>query len=290
MNTPCPCCGDNSRKPFGIVKDHSVTAEEFELEICARCGLIRTLIANTTTLGKYYQSKDYISHTSSATSLMQRIYLVARKYTLWQKTRWLTRLSQGNKTLLDYGCGTGDLVAHLRKKDWRAEGLEPDQHARRKALEKGSTVYSEIRELPIGKQYRLITLWHVLEHIPQPAEILNQLKNHLAPDGRIVVAVPNPMSEDARQYGNLWAGLDVPRHLWHFPQTAIKYLAAKLQLNVEQIHPMKLDSFYVSLLSEQYSGKHGISRWLRAIQHGLRSNRSAASTGEWSSLIYILRA
>lgn len=286
----CPCCSHDSWQPFGQVKDHSVTGEEFQLETCVSCGLLRTLVADPADLGRYYQSKDYISHTSTATSVMQRVYLLARKYTLWRKTKWLTRLSQGNRTLLDYGCGTGDLVAHLRHRGWQAEGMEPDQHARQKAISKGSPVYSDIGELPAGKQYRLITLWHVLEHIPGPTDILHQLKNHLAPEGRIIVAVPNPWSEDARHYGKLWAGLDVPRHLWHFPQNAIKSMAENLRMSVEQIHPMRLDSYYVSLLSEQYSGIQGITRWIKAIHQGLRSNQKAAQTGEWSSLIYILKA
>ena len=290
MSHVCPCCGNTSWTHWGEVKDYSVTAEMFNLEQCTGCSVIRTIIDSSQDLGKYYQSQEYISHTSSAKNLMQEIYLLARKYTLHRKQKFLTQLAGGKKSILDYGCGTGDLLAALRKSGWSAEGLEPDNSARLKAISKGTTVYTSLSEIPPTQTYQLITLWHVLEHVPEPADVLEQLKKRLAQNGRMIIAVPNPNSADAQHYQSFWAGLDVPRHLWHFPRKSMSHLADKIHMKLDQVHPLRLDSFYVSLLSEQYQGATGITRWINGLQNGLSSNMKANKTGEWSSLIYILQA
>jgi hypothetical protein len=105
------------------------------------------------------------------------------------------------------------------------------------------------------------------------------------------IAVPNYQSYDASVYKNYWAAYDVPRHLWHFDKSVMRKLLAKFSLQIKQIQPMKLDSFYVSMLSEAYKeeGKKSAAGLLRAVVNGLRSNIKARATGNYSSLIYIIQ-
>ena len=105
--------------------------------------------------------------------------------------------------------------------------------------------------------------------------------------GTLIVAVPNFKSYDAKHYGEFWAAYDVPRHLWHFSKTAIKKLFGKQNIEVKKVKPMWFDSFYVSLLSEEY--KTAKKNWIPALWVGLWSNLNGIFTKEYSSHIYILQ-
>ncbi len=100
--------------------------------------------------------------------------------------------------------------------------------------------------------YDAITMWHVLEHVHDLHGYIEQLKKLIRPSGKIFIAVPNYTSFDAEHYGASWAAYDVPRHLYHFHQASMKTLMEEHGLKIESIHPMWFDSYYVSLLSENY--------------------------------------
>lgn len=189
--------------------------------------------------------------------------------------------------LLDIGCGTGAFLNHTKSKGLDVLGVEPDDGARAFAIEKyGLSVYDEsmLNNLEPAS-FGAITLWHVLEHVPNLEERLAQLKRLLHPNGRIFVAVPNPNSFDAKHYRAHWAAYDVPRHLWHFTPQSMRKLLEKNNLLLHDVLPMKLDAFYISLLSEKY--KHGRTRYLFAFWNGLKSNLKAGKQG-WSSQIYVI--
>lgn len=136
-------------------------------------------------------------------------------------------------------------------------------------------------------QFDVITMWHVLEHVHDLDIYIYRLKQLLKPDGVLVIAVPNYKSYDAEFYKEHWAAFDVPRHLWHFSQTSIHRLFATELMKVVKTIPMKFDAFYVSLLSEEY--KTGKKKFINAIRSGIKSNIKAKRTGEYSSLIYVLK-
>ena len=154
---------------------------------------------------------------------------------------------------------------------------------------KGESV-NDLEENPY--QYDVITMWHVLEHIYDLDKYIYQLKKLLKPNGTLIIAVPNFKSWDAEYYKEYWAAYDTPRHLWHFSQTAIHRLFSTELMKVVKTIPMKFDAFYVSILSEKYkSGKNksNILGLVKAFFNGLKSNRNAKKTGEYSSLIYVIK-
>ena len=106
----------------------------------------------------------------------------------------------------------------------------------------------------------------------------------LEEDGTMFIAVPNPKSNDAQTFEKYWAAYDVPRHLYHFTQTSMKEFVKKHGMHIAEVIPMKLDSYYVSLLSNKY--KTGSSKMLNSFITGLLSNSYGKRTGEYSSLIY----
>ena len=130
-------------------------------------------------------------------------------------------------------------------------------------------------------------MWHVLEHVPNLVERINEIKRILKEDGLLVIAVPNSNSYDAKHYDKFWAAYDVPRHLYHFNIDTINKLADENGLFVIDIKPMKFDSFYVSLLSEKYKNKS--KNIFKAFYYGLLSNCKAKKNNDYSSLIFLVK-
>ncbi len=283
--TNCPVCNSGKTTLHKTVKDYTVSQQKFNIVTCSSCSFLYTNPRPMAeSLGAYYKSDDYISHTNKSNSPINLIYKLARIQTL----KWKYNLVQKTnpKTLLDYGCGTGHFLNYCQNKGLKINGFEPDKEARqiaRQGLE--NAIFSSTKN--IENSFDAITLWHVLEHIPNLNEVISWLKNHLAKQGRLIIAVPNPQSLDAQIFKEHWAAYDVPRHLYHFTKNTLTNLVNRHSFSVESIHPMKLDSFYVSLLSNNH--KHNRSKPLNSFLNGLKSNSYARKSMNYSSLIYVLK-
>ncbi|MCX2718520.1 class I SAM-dependent methyltransferase [Lentiprolixibacter aurantiacus] len=267
------------------VNDHSVTGETFSIKKHPRLKVLATEPVPEN-LGIYYKSEDYISHSDASKSLFEKLYQWVKKYSLNKKLRLLERYTSGKGKLLDYGAGTGAFVQQAIGLGWEATGVEPSEAARKRAAEKGISLMQSWDDF-VWEDFEVITLWHVLEHLPDLEGSIAQIKQLLKPNGMLVLALPNFKSWDAVHYGSYWAGYDVPRHLWHFSREAVEELFIPFGFELLKTHPLYFDAFYVSLLSEKY--RSGKMRWAPAIYNGLRSNLSAMTSGEYSSLIYVLK-
>lgn len=271
---------------FLTVQDYTVSKEVFTLFYNRAYDLLLTdPVPSIYTLGNYYQSENYISHTDGKRNFFERIYQGVKRIALRKKIDLLFKQNNTVGTLLDIGCGTGDFLVEAKKSGWITTGFEPNDKAHALAKEKGITMVNQLSELK-AHSFDVITLWHVLEHVPNLEEQIIELSRLLKPEGKLIVAVPNYKSYDAIYYKEHWAAFDVPRHLWHFSQTAIQRIFSLFDFKVDELHPMLFDSFYVSLLSEQY--KTGKRNWGKALFVGLRSNVEARNSMEYSSLIYCL--
>ncbi|WP_410879172.1 class I SAM-dependent methyltransferase [Myroides sp. DW712] len=271
---------------FLEVKDYTVSQEKFSLYYNRTYDLLLTdPMPAKEDLGRYYQSENYISHTDGKRNLFERLYQEVKKIALRKKVDLLFKQHHTVGALLDIGCGTGDFLVEAKKRGWTTTGFEPNDKASTLAFNKGISVVTNLRELP-NHSFDVITLWHVLEHIPNLEEQIIELNRLLKPEGKLVIAVPNFKSYDATYYKSHWAAFDAPRHLWHFSQKSITAIFSAFQFKVDELQPMLFDSFYVSLLSEEY--KTGKKNWIKAFFVGLRSNIEARSTMEYSSIIYCL--
>ena len=286
----CPICTGKSFTPFLVCKDYTTTGELFHVEQCINCGLLLTNPRpQHNLLGKYYQSKSYISHTSAANGIIDYIYLIFRKLTI----RWKFKLIKPSLTfnkLLDVGCGTGHFLHHCKQAGVDAYGVEPSAEARHVASKQNLDVVETIQALPAVK-FDVITLWHVLEHIYDLKKTIEHLKERLEENGIIFIAVPNWQSFDASHYKTYWAGYDVPRHAWHFSKATMQLLIHACGLKLKGTLPMKLDAYYVSLLSEKYSlkGNLNLLQALHAVTIGFQSNRKGKHDMNYSSLIYLVQ-
>ncbi|MEO6613376.1 MAG: class I SAM-dependent methyltransferase [Chitinophagaceae bacterium] len=287
----CPVCGSPEIKTILSATDHTVSGEVFPIAECGSCSLRFTQdIPDAASIGPYYKSENYISHTNSSKGLINRLYQSVRRRTLQQKRRLVetaTHITRGN--LLDVGSGTGAFVHTMKQAGWQVTGLEPDPDARlvaKQSFQVGLDDSNRIYQLPAAS-FDAVTLWHVLEHVHDLQGYLAQLKNLLKEDGRLFIAVPNYTSKDAAVYKQDWAAWDVPRHLYHFSPQSMKTLVEKHGLKIVSYKPMWFDSFYVSMLSSKY--KNGKTNLVASFFNGLRSNMKAiGKVQRCSSVIYII--
>lgn len=272
-------------KLFLKTKDFSVSGEPFELHWDEELDMLVTR-PQPENLARYYESEDYISHTDAKKSLTDRLYQLVKGKNLKNKLQIVENQLDKPVNLLDLGAGTGDFLILARDSGFSVVGVEPNDRARQLAHKKGVELQTSLEDVS-GQKFQAITLWHVLEHLPNLEEQIKTLVELLEKDGVLVIAVPNFKSFDAKYYKTHWAAYDVPRHLWHFSKTSISKIFARHRIEVVKIRPMWFDAFYVSMLSEKY--KENKLYLISSFFVGLWSNLMAIFTKEHSSLIYILK-
>ena len=273
-------------KHFLKVIDYSVSKEEFDLLHNEEFDMLITHPQpSLEKLPSYYESVDYISHTDGNKSLFEKMYQFVKGIALKNKLKLINSQSPKGR-ILDIGAGVGDFLSVCKNDGWQTVGIEPSEKAKTIAKSKGVSFVNHLSELE-NHSFDIITMWHVLEHVPDLENQIKELKRLIKPNGTVIIAVPNFNSFDANYYGKYWAAFDVPIHLWHFSKTAIKKLFAIESLELVKVLPMKFDSFYVSLLSEKY--KTGKMNFIKAFFIGWKSNRYGSKNSEYSSHIYVLK-
>ncbi len=286
----CPVCENIGTELFVATKDFFLTGENFNIVKCKSCNFTFTNpIPEKSHLASYYESPEYISHTLKKWNLKSYIYQKIRKINLKNKFKIVNKY-QNSGHILDVGCGTGELLKYFKDKGWKTTGIEPAEQARNFATKNFKLdIFPENKLEQFGDlKFDIISMWHVLEHVYDLNERLTQLKKILRQEGYMFIAVPNIDSFDANYYGKYWAALDVPRHLYHFNKQSLVNIFEKHSLELIDKFPMKFDAYYVSLLSEGYL-KSGLFGYLKAIWNGFRSNNKASHSGNYSSMIFVVR-
>jgi 2-polyprenyl-3-methyl-5-hydroxy-6-metoxy-1,4-benzoquinol methylase len=280
----CPICNSLNFNELIQCVDNTVSHEKFSIVECSACRFRFTNpIPDENEIIKYYKSEDYISHSDTKKGMINTIYHQVRKISLKNKLKLINSLSKKG-TLLDVGCGTGYFLKACKEDGWKVEGTEPDPDARKLAEE---LTKSDVSETIFSKNnyqsYDMITMWHVLEHVHRLNECMERIVKLLKEDAKLVIAVPNCDSHDAKIYQEYWAAYDVPRHLYHFTAESMNQLLKKHGFRFLRKEPMKFDAFYVSMMSEKY--KKGSS--IKGILNGLISNLRSGKEKNYSSIIYI---
>ena len=282
----CPICKSKHLGFYIKAIDHNVSGDFFSISQCKSCGYRFTNPRpKEKTIGYYYKSDDYISHSSSKKGLINKIYRIVRAYQFRRKHKEIVRLKKTkDKDLLDIGCGTGDFIKYMGENGWSAEGVETDRKARVIAEKQGGlTVYGSIEEKKIHK-YDVITMWHVLEHVYDLDYFFKKIKSLLKENGVLVIGVPNSNSYDASFYGKNWYAYDLPIHSSHFRKPDIENLSRIHDFNLTSVNPLIFDAYYISMLSERKSKNPSFFGIIR----GFVSNIKAKRSGEYSSLVYYL--
>jgi SAM-dependent methyltransferase len=216
-SAPCALCGSRERAAIGAFQDRlAVDAAPFDLVRCSPCGHVY-VDPRPADMGPFYPSGYW-----SAPGKPRGIAVLEQAYReglIRRELRRVQRLARAGSKLLDVGCGTGDFLDIARRAGFQVTGVEfagpAAEYARdQRGLEVRLGTLGEA-DLPSGS-FDVVTLWHVLEHVPDPVTTLREAHRLLTPGGLLVVQVPNFGSLQAQTFKNRWYGLDVPRHLHHF--------------------------------------------------------------------------
>lgn len=221
----CVACG----QPVGTGAGDS--RADPRLGRCERCGL-RWLLDPPTgpDLDRLYTSGFYVPAPPRGGALVGTLHRVNNAIRL----RELAELDTGR--LLDVGCGKGRFLAAARDAGWDAVGIEFAHASAEAARANGVEVHeSDFLEVSMPGDFDAVTMWHVLEHLPDPAAAVARAADLVRPGGRVVISVPNIDSLQARIGGDSWFHLDLPRHLFHFGPGSLTALVERAGLRVVRI-------------------------------------------------------
>ena len=224
MTSYCPLCGE---------KDHTVVYKALRqyagaaIVKCKHCSHVYTLLNHEPDHEKLYKEGVY-KLVENRNSLFDRILTrecsrVLKKIQSFKRTKG---------TLLDFGCGKGKFGSIAKSKGWQVKcvetAIERAEYAKNiYGLEVSTNFYSAGRIFE--NDFDVLTLFHVLEHLPDPKILLSELiKHNLAKDGLVVIEVPNFQSLQARIAGRRWMHLDAYRHISHFTPRKLEELGGEL--------------------------------------------------------------
>jgi SAM-dependent methyltransferase len=180
---------------------------------------------------------------------------------------------KGPLRLLDVGCGNGTLLKLLQRRGFDVFGYESSDEAARIANDEGVNVVSgetlETAEFGAAS-LDIVTLFHVMEHVPEPRAILAEVRRILRPSGRILVQVPNIESWQSKLCGARWYGLDVPRHIINYSSYSIRRLLLDCGFRIRRVRHFNLRDNAAAFASSISPGLDPMSRCVRASRHRRR--------------------
>jgi 2-polyprenyl-3-methyl-5-hydroxy-6-metoxy-1,4-benzoquinol methylase len=237
VDISCPVCGPApSEKVFEVLSQRLKTKTPFQLRRCSQCGLVITTPRPEAQEMDRLYSEEYfpVGQSSKVTAV--------GKLTISEETSFVQKyVRQG--AVLDIGCGLCAFLMELPAARFEVHGLEPYHGLFASVPE---SIRPRIKFEPFERavfpenHFDLITLWHVLEHLPEPVATLQRIHRLLKPGGRLVIEVPNLASVEARWLGRHWYHLDVPFHFWHFTPAALHAMVTQAGLQVEAQHTSTL--------------------------------------------------
>jgi SAM-dependent methyltransferase len=202
----CPACSNRLESYLRGVSD-AVTGLQFNVLKCPACGM------GITDPAPHRLQPHYAGYHGQRHGLTARL-CDRRRIALVTK---MTGPGVGRR-LLDIGCGEGTFLLAARKRGWEAMGTELNAAPARR---RGLNVFRTLDECAEHGPFGCITLWHSLEHMPDPRAVIAQIRGLVADDGFVLIAVPDFEGLQSRTFGSSWLHLDVPRHLYHFTATSI---------------------------------------------------------------------
>jgi SAM-dependent methyltransferase len=227
--TACNHCGSGDYHTVHRLPDLLLDRPNVQTTLvrCARCGLVFQNPRPTLAEMAAHYPPEYDSYASNPFDrelpwLLRQAYGVGVR----KRVQTVTAAKSGGR-LLDVGCATGTFLLGMREQPgWELHGVEPSSHAAGIARASGLDVFGgtlEEARFPDAR-FDAITLWDVFEHLHDPRASLAELHRILKPGGILVLRVPNLDSWDAKIFGQYWAGLDAPRHLYVFSLRSLRNL------------------------------------------------------------------
>jgi SAM-dependent methyltransferase len=266
----CLLCGGCRWSPLVEAQDTTPGGSGlwFVVVQCHDCGLCFTNPRPTArTIGQFYPAV-YRPHRSPVPKRparwpWRRAALTCRPWKEGQVLQW-----HGQGRLLDFGCGGGSYLEQMHLQGWQVTGVDVSTAAVQR-IRTELRLRALVGSLPHPQlppaSFDVITMWHSLEHVHAPLEVLRQAHRLLVPGGKLVVAVPNIDSLPFRWFGHTWFGLDLPRHLTHFAPWTLQLLLERAGFRSGPIRMVRHSGWLRSsarLACQNRGGPHW-HRWLR---------------------------
>lgn len=236
----CKCCHSTTFKYLFPGKDrlHGIPGE-FSIEECMNCGVIAVHPCLTLNEVEQYYPPDYISYPIAVEDERSWFRRFDRKFGVKKRCDAIVKRAE-KKTgrILDLGCATGTFLNGMKQRGWECYGIEPSDFAAHYAQDRFSlNIYHGYLEEGLfpDDYFDIITLWDVMEHLPEPLETLQIISHILKPDGLLVITTPNANAWERNSFGPYWAGWDVPRHYNIFSDETITTLLEKSSFTVNNI-------------------------------------------------------
>lgn len=260
VSSSCPVCNSDRSFHWLDLPDRFQVEKglEWKLNRCKNCGT--SFIENKPTaslLAYFYPTTGYDPFVSAENKKtpIQSFYAFIRKFSLILRFRLLGLPQHTNSPLLDVGCGTGEFLLHAKDRGWNPYGIDLSDIAsetnRKCNINFSQLDINQLENFVTDTQFEAITFWHSLEHTYEPKKILDVTNQLLSERGKLVIAVPNATSWDARIYRENWVAYDAPRHLVMFTPDSLTYLLETSGFRVKKITSLSLDLLYNIYFSEQ---------------------------------------
>jgi 2-polyprenyl-3-methyl-5-hydroxy-6-metoxy-1,4-benzoquinol methylase len=262
---PCPISGSADFTLWLQVPDRfDATGKEqwTLLHSCASGLIMLNPRPDSSEIAHHYHTGQYDPHlhVQNSATRAERAYLAARSVLLRYRARII--LKECRKPLqhvrvLEIGSSTGELLNYFHQKKGiplsNLVGVEPEPEAAEYALTVfGLKVYPSLSDAGDGEmRFDRMVLWHTLEHIHAIHETLDYAAKQLAPNGVLIIALPNPESYDAKHYQENWIAWDAPRHLYHFVPETLEKLLDKYQMSIFKQLTYFPDTLYNNFHSEK---------------------------------------
>lgn len=224
-NTACPVCKNSeSETLFDIPNSAGII---YTINKCSSCSAVYTYFEPDIDVSLYYDGKDY-----TVKDTRTSIFFKIQKLEYGAVINTVHEITGNNSpSLLDFGSGKGLFLHFAALRGWKVKGIESSQpradYARKYFdLDINTDYYKSGRVF--SNTFDVISLFHVLEHLQDPSELLSNLvESNLKPGGLLIAEVPNFGSWQSQWAGKRWLHLDVPRHLTHFTNESLEKLIQK---------------------------------------------------------------